>query len=144
MKDKTGKRPETLLTHSGRHPFEHFGAVNTPVFRASTILQPNVAYNGGYTETQKVAGMAQAFNIPIANGGGWPLHNLHTMAGLMNGWRVEYHLGMQEVGERIFVDPPKPEGNIVRVGTKPGVGLEPNFDALDEFQMKPGQKLPGH
>ncbi len=111
---------------------------------AVDILQPNVCYNGGYTETQKVAGMAQAFNIPIANGGGWPLHNLHTMAGLMNGWRVEYHLGMQEVGERIFVDPPKPEGNIVRVGTKPGLGLEPNFDALDEFLMKPGQKLPGH
>lgn len=43
MKDKTGKRPETLLTHSGRHPFEHFGVVNTPVFRASTILQETMA-----------------------------------------------------------------------------------------------------
>lgn len=43
MKDKHGKRPETLLTHSGRHPFDHFGVVNTPVFRASTILQPTVA-----------------------------------------------------------------------------------------------------
>ncbi len=43
MKDKSGKRPETLLTHSGRHPHDHFGAVNTPVFRASTILQPTMA-----------------------------------------------------------------------------------------------------
>ena len=43
MKDKTGKHPETLLTHSGRHPFEHFGVVNTPVFRASTILQETMA-----------------------------------------------------------------------------------------------------
>ncbi len=43
MKDKTGKRPETLLTHSGRHPFDHFGVVNTPVFRASTILSPTSA-----------------------------------------------------------------------------------------------------
>ncbi len=24
---------------------------------------------------------------------------MHTMAGLMNGWYVEYHLGMQAVGE---------------------------------------------
>jgi L-alanine-DL-glutamate epimerase-like enolase superfamily enzyme len=103
---------------------------------AVDILQPNVCYNGGYTETQKVAHMAQAFNIMIANGGGWPLYNLHTMAGLMNGWRVEFHLGMQEVGERLFVDPPKPEGNIVRVGPKPGVGLEPNVDALRATQMK--------
>lgn len=105
----------------------HAGAID--------ILQPNVCYNGGYTETLKVAGMAQAYNIQIANGGGWPLFNLHTMAGLMNGWRVEFHLGMQEVGERLFVDAPKPEGNIVRVGSKPGLGLEPNFEALAACRM---------
>lgn len=104
--------------------------------QAVDIIQPNVCYNGGYTETQKVAHMAQAFNIPIANGGGWPLYNLHTMAGLMNGWRVEFHLGMQEVGERIFIDPPKPDAEIVRVANKPGIGLEPNFDALRDCQMK--------
>lgn len=43
MKSKEGKRPETLLAHSGRHPHNHFGVVNTPVFRASTILQETVA-----------------------------------------------------------------------------------------------------
>ena len=76
--------------------------------QALDILQPNVCYNGGYTETLKVAGMAQAYNMPIANGGGWPLHNLHVMAGLMNGWRVEFHLGMQATGELLFEDPPDP------------------------------------
>lgn len=29
---------ETILTHSGRHPERHFGFVNTPVFRGSTVL----------------------------------------------------------------------------------------------------------
>jgi len=43
MKDKQGKQPETLLAHSGRHPHDHFGVVNTPIYRASTILQPTVA-----------------------------------------------------------------------------------------------------
>ena len=42
-KDLKGKQPETILTHSGRHPFDHFGVVNTPVFRASTILSPTFA-----------------------------------------------------------------------------------------------------
>lgn len=101
------------------------------------ILQPNVCYNGGYTETLKVASMAQAHNMLIANGGGWPLHNLHTMAGLMNGWRVEFHLGMQATGELLFKDPPKPDGNIVRVSKKPGLGLEPNIDALKDTQIMP-------
>ncbi len=104
---------------------------------ALDILQPNVCYNGGYTETLKVAALAQAHNIPIANGGGWPLHNLHTMAGLMNGWRVEFHLGMQATGERLYKDPPRPEGNIVKVDGRPGLGLEPNADTLKDTLIKP-------
>ncbi len=42
-KDLKGKRPETVLTHAGRDPQANFGAVNTPVFRASTILSPTYA-----------------------------------------------------------------------------------------------------
>jgi cystathionine beta-lyase len=38
--EKSGEKPspETLLTHYGRRPEDHFGFVNTPVFRGSTIL----------------------------------------------------------------------------------------------------------
>ncbi|MGO4841723.1 PLP-dependent transferase, partial [Rhizobiaceae sp. 2RAB30] len=32
--------PETRLTHVGRSGSDHFGAINTPVYRASTILSP--------------------------------------------------------------------------------------------------------
>lgn len=34
---------DTILTHAGRTPAQHAGAVNTPVYRASTILFPNLA-----------------------------------------------------------------------------------------------------
>ncbi len=36
-------KPETLITHSGRMSDEHFGAVNTPVYRTSTILFRDLA-----------------------------------------------------------------------------------------------------
>ena len=36
MKDRT------RLIHSGRHPADHAGAVNIPVYRASTLIQPTV------------------------------------------------------------------------------------------------------
>ncbi len=104
--------------------------------QAVDIIQPNCCYNGGYTETQKVAHMAQMYNVPIANGGGWPLHNMHSMAGLMNGWRVEFHLDMQYTGEKIFVNPPKPENNIVKIPNAPGLGLTPNFDVLKDSLVK--------
>lgn len=34
---------DTILTHAGRDPSRHLGAVNTPVYRASTILFPTLA-----------------------------------------------------------------------------------------------------
>jgi cystathionine beta-lyase/cystathionine gamma-synthase len=34
--------PETIVTHSGREPFENRGYVNTPVYRGSTILFPTL------------------------------------------------------------------------------------------------------
>ncbi|WP_151719756.1 cystathionine beta-lyase [Gemmobacter serpentinus] len=36
-------RYDTILTHAGRAPAQHSGAVNTPVYRASTILFPDLA-----------------------------------------------------------------------------------------------------
>ena len=36
-------KPETRLTSQGRMSAEHFGVVNTPVYRASTILYPDLA-----------------------------------------------------------------------------------------------------
>jgi len=35
-------RPATAVAHLGRHPKQHMGAVNTPVYRASTILFDSV------------------------------------------------------------------------------------------------------
>jgi L-rhamnonate dehydratase len=104
------------------------------VHEAVDILQPNVVYVGGYTEGVKVAAMAQAYNIPIANGGGWPHHNMHLIAGVANGWRVEFHVPMWVTGEMIFRDPPKPSRGTITLTEQPGLGLTPNEEALKETQ----------
>lgn len=40
----SGKKPslETIVTHGGRNPGEHWGYVNTPVYRGSTIVFPTL------------------------------------------------------------------------------------------------------
>lgn len=100
--------------------------------RALDILQPNVTYCGGFTEARKVAHLAQIYNMPIANGGGWPLFNMHLLAGLMNGWIVEWHLGMVAVGERLFTDAPKPVDGVITIPERPGLGLTLDRDAWRE------------
>src|SRR5216684_4473369 len=104
--------------------------------QAVDILQPNCAYNGGYTETRKVAHLAQIYNLPIANGGGWPRLNMHTMAGLMNGWRVEFHLGMKFVEDLIWKNAPHPKDDVIKLNPDPGLGLTPNKDVLKDALLK--------
>lgn len=115
------------------HRFRHRELI---VNRAVDIVQPNVCSVGGYTEAVKVAAMAQAFNLPIANGGGWPHHNMHLQAGMANGWRVEFHLDMWKVGEVIYQDPPAPDHGWVTLTEAPGLGLEPRWEALKEYEEK--------
>ena len=103
--------------------------------QAVDILQPNVAYCGGYTEARKAAHLAQIYNLPIANGGGWPLFNMHLMAGMMNGWFVEWHLGMVAVGETLFTDAPKPVDGVLTIPDRPGLGLTLNRDAWKDTRV---------
>lgn len=109
--------------------------------QAVDVLQPNCCYNGGYTETRKIGHLAQAYNLPLANGGGWPIFNMHTMAGLMNGWLVEFHWGMWQAGQTVFTGAPGPEKNKVKIPDAPGLGFTPNREALADCRVKQPKDL---
>ena len=48
-------KKDTLLTHVGRDPARYDGMVNTPVFRTSTVIHPNLAsYEQRPPEGEKV------------------------------------------------------------------------------------------
>jgi L-alanine-DL-glutamate epimerase-like enolase superfamily enzyme len=115
------------------HRFRHRELIAN---HAVDIAQPNVCSVGGYTEAVKVAALAQAFNLPIANGGGWPHHNAHLQAAMANGWRVEFHFEMWGVGDKIYKEPPAPVNGWVTLPETPGLALEPRFDALKEYEEK--------
>ncbi|MEF3365552.1 cystathionine beta-lyase [Methylocystis sp. 9N] len=42
-KSRIKLRPATLVTQAGRAPFDHFGFINPPIYRGSTVLFPTVA-----------------------------------------------------------------------------------------------------
>lgn len=115
------------------HRFRHRQLIESG---AIDISQPNVLYVGGYTEGKKVASLAQAFNLDIANGAGWPYHNMHLHAAMSNGWRVEFHYVHWKVCEKIYEDPPQPQNGTITVPETPGLGLEPDWDALEEYRVE--------
>ncbi|MFD9948592.1 mandelate racemase/muconate lactonizing enzyme family protein [Nonomuraea sp. NPDC059023] len=104
--------------------------------RAVDILQPNPCYCGGFTEARKAAHLAQVYNLPIAHGGGWPLFSMHTLAGMMNGWILEWHLGMGQVGLQLFPGSPVPEAGTISLSGRPGLGLDVDRGALRETLVR--------
>jgi L-alanine-DL-glutamate epimerase-like enolase superfamily enzyme len=100
-------------------------------------LQPNVVISGGFTQSIRIAGLAAAFNVPIANGGAWPFHNMHLHAGLSNGGLVEYHYLAVELCRKIYRDLPVPVDGWLALPETPGLGFEPDLDAVRELAKLP-------
>jgi L-rhamnonate dehydratase len=105
--------------------------------KSADILQPNVCISGGITQCLKVAGLAAAFNAMIENGGAWPFHNMHLHAGLANGGMVEYHYLAVELCRTLYRDLPQPEAGWLTLPDTPGLGFEPDRDALREIARLP-------
>lgn len=100
------------------------------------LLQPNVLYCGGYTGGAALAGRAEHHGIRVANGAGWPLVNMHLMAGVPNGWLLEHHVAQSGIEDALFVDPPYPVDGRLAIPEKSGLGLSINRDGLDATRLE--------
>ncbi len=97
---------------------------------AVDYLQPNVVSSGGFTQCAKIAGLGAAFNVPLANGGAWPYHNMHLQAGIANGGLVEMHYLAVELCKQIYRGLPEPKDGWLSLSDAPGLGFEPDHDAI--------------
>ena len=107
------------------------------VAEAIDFAQPNVVITGGFTQCVKVAALAAAFNVSIANGGAWSFHNMHLQAGVANGTLVEHHYLAVELCKQIYRDLPMPQDGFLTLPEAPGLGFEPNRDAIREIAKLP-------
>jgi L-alanine-DL-glutamate epimerase-like enolase superfamily enzyme len=73
---------------------------------------------GGITQWMKVAGMAEAFNLPVVSHLIPEVH-VHLIAAIPNGHIVEY----MPWTRLLFDNPPMPDKGVMTVPSKPGLGL---------------------
>ena len=83
---------------------------------------------GGVTQWMKVAGMAEAFNKPVASHLLPEIH-VHLIAAIPNGLVVEY----MPWTWRLFDDPPMPVNGEMTVPTGPGLGLKFASDLFEKY-----------
>jgi L-alanine-DL-glutamate epimerase-like enolase superfamily enzyme len=98
--------------------------------RTADIPQIDLQYVGGVTEWMRVAGMAQAWNLPVAS---HVFHDfsVHLVAAAPNGLIVEYLPWWEE----IYQEPLKIIDGKARISDKPGVGLDLNPDAIKKYSL---------
>jgi L-alanine-DL-glutamate epimerase-like enolase superfamily enzyme len=111
--------------HYGIVPFRHLLEA-----RAIDIAMIDLLRVGGVTQWMKVAGMAEAFNVPVVSHLVPEIH-VHLMAAIPNGLTVEYMpwtLGL-------FEETPALAGGELVVPTKPGLGLAFDQAAITRYQI---------
>ena len=100
------------------------------------VLQPNVCISGGFSQCLRIAGMAQAMNVAIGNGGTWPFHNMHLHAGLAHGGFVEYHHVGVLLSQAIFKNLPVPASGRLHLSEEPGLGFTPDWEAIERLSRE--------
>jgi L-alanine-DL-glutamate epimerase-like enolase superfamily enzyme len=105
--------------------------------RVLDVLQPNVCISGGFTQCLRIAGMAQAHNVAIGNGGTWPFHNMHLHGGLAHGGFVEYHHVAVLLSQQLFKHLPVPADGRIALPTTPGLGFAPDWEAIQRLAREP-------
>jgi L-alanine-DL-glutamate epimerase-like enolase superfamily enzyme len=102
-----------------RHMLEH---------RSVDIVMIDQVRSGGITPWLKIAGMAEAFNLPVVSHGVPEIH-VHLVAAVPNGLTVEYMPRLFHLWEEV----PAPKNGELAMPTAPGLGLKFNQASLRRF-----------
>jgi len=130
------RRQSGLALACGQNEGLAFRFKDLLVREAIDYAQPNVVISGGYTQCQKIAGLAGAFNVAVANGGAWQYHNMHLQAGVANGTLVEIHYLAEDLYRKVFEGMPTAEQGYLTLPETPGLGFAPKPDAVREYTVK--------
>ena len=112
--------------HYGITPFRHLLEA-----RSIDIPMIDLLRVGGITQWMKVAGMAEAFNLPVISHLIPEIH-VHLIAAVPNGLTVEY----MPWSLRLWEETPKIEDGHLVVPQKPGLGLAFDQKAVKKYEVK--------
>jgi L-alanine-DL-glutamate epimerase-like enolase superfamily enzyme len=105
------------------------------IHRGCDILHPDLRNSGGFLETKRIADMADAFGLPMAN------HNtgsqFHTWATCQWAASIRDYMTCETItgaggwmDQLLLLDGPYIQDGVVRVTEKPGLGVELNPDVV--------------
>jgi L-rhamnonate dehydratase len=117
----------------GEHEYTRWGLKQLMDAGAVDVLQPDIYWCGGITETLKVCAIASTYDLPVIPHG----HSTPATAHLIASQPaplcplLEYLVKWNEVHQFFLKNPLKPTNGVVTLPTTPGLGME-----LDEAKIE--------
>jgi len=118
----------------GEHEYTRWGFLAWLQRNALDVLQPDIYWAGGISETLKIAALASTYSIPMIPHGHSVPATVQLLAALpepVAPW-VEYLLKWNELLQFFFKEPIQPKNGIIRVPENPGMGVELAESKIEE------------
>ena len=115
---------------SKHSPVPRVSTIESNEARSVDIVMVDIVRAGGVSQWMKIAGMAEAFNLPIVSHV-MPEILVHLVAAAPNGLTVEYMPWMLA----LYEETPAIENGMLILPDKPGLGLKFDEDAVKAFTV---------
>jgi len=101
--------------------------------QAADVLQPDIYWAGGLSEVVKICTLASAYDLPVIPHG----HSVPTTVHLIASQPVnicpmlEYLVKWNQIHQFFLKDPIQPEGGVVALPKRPGMGIELDLEKIE-------------
>ena len=107
---------------------------------AVDIVQPDIAWTGGFSEGRRIAALAQAHHLmvaPHAFGGAVLLAaSLHFAASIPNGLVLEFDQNPNGLRDELLKEPLRTDSDgMIRLPERPGLGIELDPAAVERYRV---------
>jgi D-arabinonate dehydratase len=127
----------TIPIATGENEYTRYGFRDLIEQRGVAILNADALICGGITEFLKIAHLAQAYDLDIAPHGPQEVH-VHLVAALSNGLMLEFYRDTVDPlwGQVYHTTLRLNEDGTVSPPIVPGIGLDPNVEALAPYRIR--------
>ena len=121
-----------IAISGGEHEYTRWGVKELLDVRAVDVLQTDIYWAGGISETQKIAALASTYDIPVIPHG----HSTNASAHVIASWPqttcpiLEYLLKWNEVHQFFLKTPLKPVNGMIELTDEPGLGMTLDEDKI--------------
>jgi L-alanine-DL-glutamate epimerase-like enolase superfamily enzyme len=108
---------------------------------AVDIVQPDIAWAGGFTECRRIAALAQAYNLMVAphafSSAITLVASMHLLASIPNGLILEFDQNPNALRQDLLKEPIAVDGQgLVTLPDRPGLGVELDPATVERYRVR--------